>query len=80
MKDEDCTIILMGITEVKEEIDEVNESLHKLGRKLGVCLFHVPEVAPMHLVSNVTPPNSIPAIPKGATSLQGFNGLPDFVF
>ena len=34
-KDEDCTIIFIEIVEVKEEIGEVKEVLHKLGRKFG---------------------------------------------
>ena len=65
LKDEDCAIILMEIVEVTEEISEVKEALHKLGRKFGVCLFHVLDVASTHVVSNVIPLNNISATLKG---------------
>ena len=80
LKDEDCAIILIEIAEVKEEIGEVKESLHKLRRKFGVCLFPIPEVASVHPFSSVTPPNNVLATPKGTTLLQGCNGLPGFEF
>jgi hypothetical protein len=66
LRDEDCTIILIEIAKVKEEIGEVKEVLHKIGRKFGVFLFFVPEVALTHPVSNATPPDSVPTMPKGA--------------
>ena len=65
LKDEDCTIILTQIAEVKEKIGKVKEAPNKLGRKFGVCLFLVPEVAPVHQVSNASPLDTVPAMPKG---------------
>ena len=65
LRDEDTTIILMEIAEVEDEIGEVKEALHKLGRKFGVCPFLIIEVAPVNPISNVTLPDNIPAIPKG---------------
>lgn len=65
LRDDDYAIILIEIEEVKEEIGEVKEALHKLGMNFGVCLVPVPEVAPMHPMSNVTPLNIILGIPKG---------------
>ena len=66
LRDDDYTIILMEVAKVKEEIREVNKALHKLGRKFGVCMFPIPEVAPPRPVSNMTPPESVPAVPKDA--------------
>ena len=65
LKDEGCAIILTEIAEVKEEIGEVKEALHKLGRNLGVCLFHVPKVPSTHPLSNVTPLDIFTATTKG---------------
>ena len=58
LRDEDCAIILIEITKVKE-------ALHKLGRKFGFCLFPTLEVAPVNPVCNATPLDNVPAIPKG---------------
>ena len=65
LKNEDCTLILKEIAEVKEEISKVKEALHKLGRNFGFCMSHVPEVALAHLVSNVTPPYNVPTMHEG---------------
>lgn len=43
---------------------DVKEYLNNLGRKFGVYLFPILEVALAHLVSNATPLDNVPTTPK----------------
>ena len=64
LKDEDCSILLTKISEVKEEIGELKEALCNLGRKFGVCLFLIHVEAPRLNNATATSSDVVPTTLK----------------